>query len=230
MFQTLTNVQSGDAVGLQQGIDNRSGCLRVGLRSITYAVGWYNINAGESFSLKNDTEDVDTTTDIPPGLYGFTQLKDLIEAGNGNVTLEVNKVNGLITLVVGAEWEILLSDGLLFLLGLDDGLGGQWLDAGTYDGDRPVNFATRKMMMVHLEQINTTDNVVDGAPSTLLACVGIGCHSFGDVHTVRVEHLEYKRLRNGSVGELKVMVRDETGKVVDNHNLPISLVLEFKEL
>ncbi len=203
-------------MGLQQYIDNRTGNLSVGLRSITYTVGWYNINAGESFSWRSD-------------IYGFTQLKDLIEAGSGNVTLEVSKVNGLITLTVGAGWEISLTDGLLFLLGLDDGLGGQWLNVGSYNGDRPVNFATMKVVRVHLEQINTIDNVVGGAPSTLLACVGIECHSFRDVHTVRVEHLEYKRLRNGSVGELKVTVRDETEKVIDNHDLPISLVLEFKE-
>ena len=73
-------------------------------------------------------------------------MKDIIEAGSNNVTLEVSKVNGLTTLTVGAEFQILLSDKLLFLLGLDDGLGGKWLDAGTYNGDCPVNFATRKMM------------------------------------------------------------------------------------
>ena len=54
MFQVLTNVQTGEAVSLQQYIDNRNGDLTaglsVGLRSITYKVGWYKVNAGESFS------------------------------------------------------------------------------------------------------------------------------------------------------------------------------------
>ena len=51
MFFMLTNVQSG-AVALQEPIDNRNGNLRVGLRSITYMVGLYNVGAGESISWR----------------------------------------------------------------------------------------------------------------------------------------------------------------------------------
>jgi len=39
MSHTLTNVQDGAAVHLQQPINNQNGNLRVGLRSITYTVG-----------------------------------------------------------------------------------------------------------------------------------------------------------------------------------------------
>ena len=52
MFLTLTNVQSGGAVSLLQYIDNRSGNVRVGLRSVTYTVGWYNVGARESISWR----------------------------------------------------------------------------------------------------------------------------------------------------------------------------------
>ena len=232
MFQTLTIVQKGEAVavGLQQYIDNRCGDLLIGLRSITYTVGWYNIDAGESFSWRSSTWGVSgasNTTDIHPGLYGFAQLHDTIKAENSNTLLDVSKVNGLITLTVGNGSEVLLTDGLLSLLGLDDGLGGQWLNAGTYAGDRPVNFASTKMLYVHLDQINTTSNVLDGAPSTLLAIIAPGCHLFGDINFIRVKHPEFKRLGGGTVSELKVSIRDDSGKILDNHGLPISLVLEI---
>ena len=229
MFQTLSNIQKGEAVGLQRYIDNRGGSLRVGLRNITYTVGWYNINAGESFSWRSGGGEGTpiNTMDIPRGLYGFDQLQNMINEGNSNTLLEVSKVNGLITLTVGAGGAISLTDGLLSLLGLDDGLGGQWLDVGRYDGDRAVNFTSTKMLHLHLDQINTTNNCVDGAPSMLLATVGLGCHSFGEVGIFSCKNPEFKRLQEGTVGELKVTVRDDTGQLLNNHDLPISLVLEI---
>ena len=56
MYQTLTNVQNEEAIQLQQYIDNRSPInLRVGIKSITYTVGWYNIKQ-ESFMWRNAAE------------------------------------------------------------------------------------------------------------------------------------------------------------------------------
>ena len=227
MFQTLTNIQSEESVGLQQYIDNRDGDLKVGLRSITYTVGWYNVHDKESFSWRSSKNSTNNnTTEIPPGLYSFTQLKNVIEARK-ILVIDVNKVNGLITLVVTDGIEVLLTDGLLSLLGLDDGLGGQWLKAGSYIGDRAVNFADTKILYLYLEQINTTSNIVDGAPSTILTMIGLGCHPFGDIGTLRVEHPEFKQLQHGTITELKITTRDDSGKILDNHSLPISLTLEI---
>ena len=224
MFHTLSNVQRGEAIPLLRCIDNRDGRLAIGLRSITFAAGWYNIERGEKFSWRS-TGGSEETLNIPPGLYGFDRLKEVLKGASH--TLTVCGENGLITLTVAPGWAILLSDGLLALLGLDDGLGGVWLDAGVYMGDRPVNFATRQMLWVHLEEINTTENIVDGAPSTLLAGIGLGRHAFGDINTVRMECPEYKRLRDGTVGELKVSIRDaSSGKAISNQDLPIHVTLE----
>jgi len=233
MFLTLTNVQSGGAVSLLQYIDNRAGNVRVGLRSVTYTVGWYNVGAGESISLRAAGDGRSTTIEVPPGLYSLEILsklfKDGVNAGLEKIAISANMVNGLITLTIGTGWEILLTDGLLQLLGLEDGLGGQWLDAGTYTGDRPVNFATMKTLRLHLEQLDTTHNAVDGGPSTLLAVIGLGRHAFGDISTIRIEHPEFKHLCAGTVGELKVVLRGDNGKILDNHGLPISVTLEFQQ-
>jgi len=224
MFQTISNVQSGDAVSLQQYVDNRSGDLCVGLRSITYTVGWYNIYAGASFTKRNRGFIRENKTKISPGLYSFAQLQALF---GEDVSLEVNEFNGLITLTVAAGKEVSFTDGLLKMLGLDDGLGGQWLQEGTYDGDRPVNFMPIKMLYVHLEQLNSTANILDGAPSTLLTVVGLKNHSFGDVDTIRVEHPEFKRLQCGTISELKIVVCNDKNQPV-NSDLPISALLEIR--
>ena len=83
------------------------------------------------------------------------------------------------------------------------------------------------MLWVHLEEINKAENIVDGAPSTLLAGIGLGCHVFGDINTVRVECPEYKRLRDGTIGELKVSIRGaSSGKATFNQDLPVHVTLE----
>ena len=224
MFQTLTNVQRGEAVPLLQYIDNCSGTLRVGLRCITYTVGWYNVGAGESISWRafsnNDSHRPPRphSTTVAPGLYGMKDLINLLEGaanvGSERIAISTNRVNGLLTLTVTDGWEVQITNGLLILLGLDDGRGGQWLDSGAYDGDRPVNFTTTKSLHMHLNQLNTTENTMDGAPSTLLTSIGVGCHAFGDIHTIRVEHPEYKRLECGTVNELKVEIREDSGEIL----------------
>ena len=45
--------------------------------------------------------------------------------------------------------------------------------------------------------------------------------------TVRFEHPEFKRLKNGAITELKLIVKDKKNNVVDNHGLPMSCVLEI---
>jgi len=230
MFHTISDVQRGDATRLQRYIDNRDGRLYIGLRSITFAVGWYNIEQGEKFSWRN-AGGTEKTLNIEPGLYWFGKLKDILDKASATKThtLEVGKVNGLATLTVSPGMEILLSDGLLKLLGLDNGLSGTWLNTGVYVSTRPINFAKRQVLRVHLDEISTTENTIDGDPSTLLSSVGVGDHAFGDICTVRFWHPEYKRLRADTFSELKVSVKDKTGKEITNHGLPIDVTLEVIE-
>jgi hypothetical protein len=94
-------------------------------------------------------------------------------------------------------------------------------------GDRPIDFAAHKTVHVYLEEVSTTHNVVDGAPSTLLASIAVGCRLFGGIVQTRMEHPEYKRLRDGSVGEWNLSIRDARGRTIDNHNLPVSVTLEI---
>ena len=159
MYQTLTNVQMGEAVGLLQYVDNRTGSnLRVGLRSITYTVGWDNMGSCETFSWQSN-DGPTNTLEVVSGLWSFNLLMDLAES---SVTLVVSKINGLVTLIVPNGRKVQFTAGLLTLLGLDD-LG--CVDAGTYTGDRPVNFSPTETLHVHIQQVNTTHYVLDGPPA-----------------------------------------------------------------
>ena len=62
----------------------------------------------------------------------------------------------------------------------------------TYSGEKVVDFAKPKTLYIHLEQINSSNNYFNGAQSTLLCCIPIKNDEFGDIVSVRFEHLEIK--------------------------------------
>ena len=75
MFHTLTNVQDGATVPLQQPIDDQNGNLWVGLRSINYTAGWFNVGPQEAVSLRpSGKTEIMGTIPFPPGLYSFPRL------------------------------------------------------------------------------------------------------------------------------------------------------------
>ena len=70
-----------------------------------------------------------------------TNLKDIIESTG--LLLEVREVNVFLTLTVNAGLEMHISGRLLSILGLDDGVDGEWLNEGMYNGDHP------SMLLLH---------------------------------------------------------------------------------
>jgi len=229
MFHTLTDVQSGAPISLLRCIDNREDNLCIGLRSISYTVGWYNVGPQESISWRpGGSTEATETAKVTPGLYRFAILRNFINRLGVNLSIRLDNVTNRVVLRIPVGWEVQFTDGLLSLLGLDDGLHGEWLNSGTYTGDHSIGFAGLKKLHVYVEQLSTTGNFVDGAPSTLLTTVGVGLRSpLGAIETIRFENLELKRLTDGLISELKVSICDDYGKIVDNHGQPISVVLEI---
>ena len=202
MFHTLSNVQRGEAIPLLRCIDNRDGRLSIGLRSITFAAGWYNIEKGEKFSWKNTAVEVSLT--IPSDLYGFDRLQEVLKGARH--TLTFCGENGLITLTVAPGWEILLSDGLLALLGLDDGLGRS--PCKLCDAANAVGPSRRTQHIRKYRRWGSFDTP--------------GLSRVGDINTVRMECPEFKRLRDGTISEFE----GAHGKI-SNQDLPIHVALEL---
>ena len=200
--------------------------MRVGLRSITYTIGWHNLKNQEVHVRRGGTPHAIIL--ITAGLYNFDQLKAILEVEG--LILTVSRFNGFVTLVVPDGLEVMFGNELSALIGLDDGLHDHWLDSGQYHGDRPVSFAPIRALHIHLEQLDKHYNFADGRHSSLLAIVGLQQqHKFGDIITMWVEHPLMVPLIGGPISELKVEVRDDTGRILDNHNLPISVVLEISK-
>ena len=162
------------------------------------------------------------TEKIPSGLYSFGMLSEHLSDNITGLSLDVNKATGYVGIVVPQGTEVNFGDNLRHLLGLDD---EGWLTAGKYIGDRPVDFMPQKALYIHLDQLSTTNNVMDGAPSTLLGIVPIGLDTFG---TSTFSNPEFKQLKSGAISELTVHILDRKGTIVNNHNLPVVATLEIK--
>lgn len=221
MFVTLTNVQSGGAVSLQQPIDNRKGSLEVAIRSFTFWIGWHNLKPGEFVSWRKNGET--NTLSLSQGLYSFDLLADTLSGAEADLSLNVDHFSGRVNFTVPRDYEVLLSENLTSLLGLKKG----WM-TGLNFAEGPINMTPEKALYVHLDQLSTSENVVDGAPSTLLAVFPAPSDPFGTTRNWNPRP-EWKKLAAGTTGELKIRVTDERQALLDNNGQPISVVLEIRE-
>ncbi|CAG2207977.1 unnamed protein product [Mytilus edulis] len=211
MFHTISNIDN--TINLEQYINNRNGNKRIGLKFIRYSIGWYNVYHG--FITKTGEEQ----QRIMNGYYSFQQIVD--EFQKENIVLSVNEANGIASLNTTTELKI--SKGLGNMLGFNN--KRKFEPNELHYGNKFVDFAIHKSLYIHLEQVSTSHNYLDGKPSTLLAVIPVENKEFGEVITARFEHPEYKCLVNDVITELKLEIRDENNNKIINH-LPINCVLE----
>ena len=95
------------------------------------------------------------------------------------------------------------------------------LTAGKHTEHKMIDIAKTKELRVFLDQINTTNNFLDGEPSTLLGTVSVSNKPFGKVISCRFEFPIFKKLINGCITEVSVRITDQNNIVLDNNNLPI---------
>ena len=83
----MSNVQSGDAVQLQQSINISDGDLYVELKSVNYTVGWFNIDLTENALILWNTDPESTLPfssqyiiSVKPGLCSYIALANKMNA------------------------------------------------------------------------------------------------------------------------------------------------------
>ena len=213
MYQIISNIDK--TIYLQEYIDNKCGTKRVGLRSFTYNIGWYNIIDNATYQIGGQSKYYYITK-------GFYQIDELIdEFKKENVELKTQRQNGLVGIYHPKG--IWLSPILAKVLGMESG----WSSGSGIVGNKTIDLARYKQLYIHLEQINTHHNVLDGAPSKVLTVVPVENKLFGEIVHVKFSNPEYKKLTNGDITELSISVRDEKNNKIDNHGLPMSCVLEI---
>ena len=78
----------------------------------------------------------------------------MLESGESDALLEVNKTNGIVTLTISPDWELKIPRSLTTLLGLKDTLGDQRITSSHYVRARSLDFALYKAVYLYLEQLH----------------------------------------------------------------------------
>ena len=230
MFLTLTDASRGKPYSLNQPIES---CKQIGIRTIFMWVGWYNIYTELTWRWAQEGEPRNSTeVKIQPGLYSFSDLVQMLTGQVEGFTITVNRTNGLINMIIPAGYQVWLPEAIRYLLGLED---EDWLSAGEYEGDFPVEFSP-KHLLIYLKQLCTSTNFESKnqrlEPSQLLGVIPISSKSFVEYIVINVDSPLFKNLNCSSINELDFDFKIEwaNGKrdKLDNHSQPIDLILEVK--
>ena len=83
MYHTISNINQ--TINLQQYIDNKCGIKRIGLKSFTYTIGWYNLI--DEYIQKTDED----PNKIKNGYYSFHQIADIFQSNKVQVGKDQEK-------------------------------------------------------------------------------------------------------------------------------------------
>ena len=109
------------------------------------------------------------------------------------------------------------------------GFEKRFIDEEIYVGSQPARLSTHTLFYIYLDQLSTSSNLVDGAPSSLLAIVPATAD--GDsVVRINPSNPMYKRLQVGNIHQLSLRVLNERGEIFDNNKKPMTAVLEIRHV
>ena len=96
---------------------------------------------------------------------------------------------------------------------------------GISNGNYIDTLLSKKMFSFKINKLSTTDNILNGKPCDVLYTGYLNKEiSFGDIITFKPNTIQYKKLVNGVIDQLKVSLIDGDGKEISS-NFKISIVL-----
>ena len=149
------------------------------------------------------------------------------------ITLRLNIHNRAELVIPDSISELALEKTLLNFLGLEYVQNAYRQGSFThfppdkYVGNFQVKIIVHKWLYIYLDQLSTTSNIVDGAPSTLLAIVSAAT-SRGIIN-ITPSNPMFKKLAAGHIHQLNLRVLDENDTVVLNHGKLMTAILEIRE-
>ena len=210
---------------LETPIDNKNGNLKVAVKSVYRTVGYYNIG-DVRITVRGPLNEY--KQNIPSGFYTIRELVQYIDSKKAelfisSISLRDNKIKISMESVEAFEF-IILGDTLSKILGIDDAR----LDKGrSYIGDRQVK-PFPEALFIHLKQLSTTHNILNGRGSTLLGMVPVGEEEIGQKIEYVFRNPEYKDLVQGVINEYEFSILDEKNNYIYNNGEAFTIVLEIR--
>ena len=199
MYITVDDIKN--EISLDYPIDNRNGNKKVGLIRAYFVYSFYNVEKDEKIHLKNGE-----TLTVKKGCY---TMKEIEKVSSGKV-----KYNSLTGKSVIDPTITRFGPYLNKILGISN---GNYVDM----------LLSKKMFSFKINNLSTTDNILNGKPCDVLYTGYINKDiSFGDIVYFEPTNVQYKNLVIGTICQLKVSLVDGDGNEILS-NFKISIMLHI---
>ena len=182
-------------------IDNRFGDKKVGLICAYFIYSFYNVEKDEKIHLKNGE-----MLKVKRCCY---TMKDIENVSSGKVKYDSLTGKSIIDPTISQF--------------------GPYMNKilGTNNGNYIDTLLLKKAFSFKINKLSTTDNILNGKPCDVLYTSYLNKNiSFGDIVYFEPKNVQYKKLVNGVINQLKVSLIDGDGNEILS-NFKISIVLHI---
>ena len=199
MYITVDDIKN--EVSLYYPIDNRSGNKKVGMIRSYFIFSHNNVEKDEKIHLKNGE-----TIKVRKGCYTMKEI-EIVSSGKG-------------------KYDSLTGKSLI-----DPTISQFGLHMSKIPGINNKNYIdtllSKKVFSFKLNKLSTTDNIFNGKPCDVLYTGYLNKDiSFGDIVYFEPKNIQYIKLVNGVIDQLKVSLIDGDGNEISS-NFKISIVLHI---
>ena len=199
MYITVDDIKN--EISLYYPIDNRNGNKKVGLIRTYFVYSFYNVEKDEKIHLKNGSPLL-----VKRGCY---TTKDIEKVSSGKVKYDSLTGKSVIDPTISRFGPYKNK-----ILGISN---GNYIDT----------LLSKKMFSFKINKLSTTDNTLNGKPCDVLYTGYINKDiSFGDIVYFEPMNVQYKKLVNGTIDQLKVSLINGDGNEILS-NFKISIVLHI---
>ena len=184
MYITVDDIEN--EISLHYPIDNRNGNRKVGLIRAYFVYSFYNVKKDEKIHLKNGSPLL-----VKRGCY---TKKDIEKVSSGKVKYDFLTGKSVIDPTISRFGPYMNK-----ILGISN---GNYIDM----------LLSKKMFSFKINKLSTTDNILNGKPCDVLYTDYLNKDiSFGDIVYFEPKNVQYKKLANGTIDQLKVSLIDGDG-------------------
>ena len=199
MYITADDIKN--EISFYYPIDNRNGNKKVDLIRAYFVYSFYNVEQDEMIHLKNGK-----TLKVKRGCY---TMKDIEKVSSGKTKYDFLTGKSVIDPTISRFGPYMNK-----ILGV---INGNYIDT----------LLSKKMSSFKINKLSTTDNILNGKPSDVLYTGYLNKDiSFGDIVYFEPNNIQYKKLVNGVIDQLKVSLVDRDGNEILS-NFKISVVLHI---
>ena len=197
MYITVNDIKN--EISLEYPIDNRNGNKKVGLIRAYFVYSFYNVEKDEKIHLKNGSPLL-----VRRGCY---TMKDIEKVSSGKVKYDSLTGKSIIDSTISRFGPYMNK-----ILGISN---GNYIDTLLW----------KKMFSFKINKLSTTDNMLNGKPCYVLYAGYLNKDiSFGDIVYFEPKNVQYKKLANGTIDQLKVSLVDgDRNEILSNFKISIVL-------